>query len=132
MLSASSISTRRGRWKKNTYTKYNTVEENRTDASVRIYSHQSFLFDVFCDSHVRNRARKRKREIDSWGVLSPSRVLFVFPSSQGLDVGFSVVTVATHPDDNLGEFATPVLATLTCCADGKPKQNRRGINMRTP
>lgn len=81
---------------------------------------------MFYDSHD---VRKRERENFEPFCLPAMRILF----SRRSDVGFSnVITVATHPDDKLGEFATPVPATPTCCADGKPKQNRRGINMRTP
>lgn len=46
-----------------------------------------------------------------------------------------VVTVATHPDDkpeNSPRWCWRPGAAPPTCANGKPKQNRRGINMRTP
>jgi len=135
MLSASSISTRRERWRQHAYTKYNTVKEDRTDTIALGYIRVSRFYPTCFTIPMTCAKRARERERILGSLVSLARLpcaSYSFPSSRGSDVGFSVVTVATHPDDKLGEFATPVLATPTCRADGKPKQNRRGINMRTP
>lgn len=74
---------------------------------------------------VIERQKERERAEESLLSLTHIFVPVLLGLTLHTDVGFSVVTVATHPDDKLGEFATPVLATRSSSPDMlAPIENR--------